>query len=89
MGLSPLYTSKMALSDTVYDKYHQFEMEHFYNSSVFYSADYNHEFKVLCHGVTRKGDHSISQQVLQEDIKSNKVQLESHETTKSGVLQGN
>ena len=77
MGLSPLYTSTMALFDTIYDDYHQYEMVNFFNSDAFCWAAYNHKLKVLCRGVTGKCGRGIPPSVIQEDLKSKKGELES------------
>ena len=58
-GLSPLHSRVMGLFDTVNDDNHQCAMDNLYNSAAFCKAAMNHEKKVLCHGVTRKGNRGI------------------------------
>ena len=49
----------MALVETLEEKYHQCAMANIYNPATFFKATYNHEKKVLTHGVTRKGMKGI------------------------------
>ena len=53
-GLSPVHAIGMAIFDVLKYMYHCFTVEFFYNSAYFYHHAYNHEKKVLFHGVTRK-----------------------------------
>ena len=43
---------------------------------------------MLCHGVTRKGDHGLPTQFIQEEVKIKKGQLEDFWTTNEAVLKG-
>eukprot|EP00957_Ditylum_brightwellii_P011982 903875-Ditylum_brightwellii.AAC.1 len=54
-GFSPLYSCVLCLFDSLKYEHHQCPMDNLYNSALFCREAYNHEKKVLCHGVTRKG----------------------------------
>eukprot|EP00957_Ditylum_brightwellii_P149143 11357731-Ditylum_brightwellii.AAC.1 len=69
-------------------EHHQYAMDNLYNSASFYRAAYNHEKKVLCHGVTRKGGRGIPDCVQQEDQKSAADQRLACGTVKVAVLEG-
>ena len=88
MGLSPLHARVMALFDSLKDDHHQCAMDNLYNSAAFCKAAVNHERKVLCHGVTRKGSRGIPTSVMQEEVKDRKKQLEVRGTVKAAVLEG-
>ena len=72
---------------TIYDEYHQCTTDFFYNYAAFFREAYNHRFKVLCHGITRKVRHGITPSVIQEDIKSKKGQIGACRRTKATALQ--
>ena len=74
-GLSPLHSCTMALFDTLKDENHQCAMDNLYNSAAFCLAAVNHKFKVLCHGVTRKGGRGIPPSVMQEEAKTKAEQI--------------
>jgi len=61
-------------------------MDNLYNSTAFCKAAYNHNNKVLCHGVTRKGGRGIPEVVFQEEVKNLKKQLEVRGTDKAAIL---
>ena len=88
LGLSPLHSRVMALFDTVKDKFHHCAMDNLYNSAAFCRAAYNHKFKILCHGVTRKGKRGLPKSVIQEEIKNRSKQIEQRGTVKAAVLRG-
>ena len=62
-------------------------MDNLCNSTIFCKAAVNHEKKVLCHGVARKGMQGIPPNVQQEEVKLCKGQLVAREKTKAAVLQ--
>ena len=78
----------MALFDAVCDEYHQCAMGNLYNSTVFFRAAYNKNFKLLCHGVTRKGGRGLPPSILQEALNSKKGHIEARGTTNAAVTQG-
>ena len=86
MGLSPLHSRVMALFDSLKDDHHQCAMDNLYNSAAFCRAAVNHKRKVLCHGVTRKGNRGIPLSVKQEEVKDRQKQLEVKGTVKAAVL---
>ena len=49
---------------------------------------FNHKFKVLCHGVTRKGMRGIPSSVKQEEVKNRKEQIRVRGTVKAAILEG-
>ena len=63
-GLSPLHARVMALYDSVEDQNHHCAMDNLYNSAAFCKAAYNHEKRVLVHGVTRKGMRGLPKVVI-------------------------
>ena len=63
-------------------------MENLYNSAVFCKKAFNHKFKVLCHGVTRKGMRGIPSSVKQEEVKNSKEQIRVRGTVKAAILEG-
>ena len=87
-GMSPLHSRVMSLFDSLEENYHQCAMDNLYNSVNFCKRAYNHEKKVLVHGVTRKGMRGIPKCVIQEEVKSKKGQIEVRGTTKCAVLKG-
>ena len=86
-GLSPLYSRVMALFDSLEDEYHQCDMDNLYNSATFCRAAYNHENKVLCHGVTRKGGRGIPPSVIQQEVTNKEEQKRVRGTVKAAVLE--
>ena len=74
-GFSPLHSRVLSLFDSLKDDHHQCGMDNLYNSAKFCRAAYQHERKVLCHGVTRKGMCGIPDCVKQEEKKSQKEQI--------------
>ena len=63
-------------------------MDNLYNSAVLCKKAFNHKFKVLCHGVTRKGMCGIPSSVKQEEVKNCKEQIRVRGTVKSAILEG-
>eukprot|EP00957_Ditylum_brightwellii_P084676 6438645-Ditylum_brightwellii.AAC.1 len=63
-------------------------MDNLYNSASFCRADYNHEPKVLCHGVARKGGRGIPDCVKQKQQKSKVNQRLVCETVNAAVHEG-
>ena len=88
MGLSPLHSRVMYLFDSLEEKHHQCAMDNLYNSASFCRAAVNHEHKVLCHGVTRKGGRGIPPSVLQEEATTKEALLRKRGTVKAAVLEG-
>ena len=86
-GLLPLHSRVMGLFDTVKDTHHQCAMDNLYNSAAFCKAAYNHDNKVLCHGVTRRGMRGIPPHVQQAEVKSRKDQILVRGTVKAAVLE--
>ena len=74
-GLSPLHSRIMALFDTVEGEHYQCTMSNLCNSTAFCKAAFNHEKKVLCHGVTRQGLRGVPECVQQKEVKSRKEQI--------------
>ena len=66
-GLSPLHSRVMTLFDSLKDKHHHVGMDNLYNSAAFCKAAFNHEMKVLFHGVARKNGRGIPDCVFQEE----------------------
>ena len=87
-GLSPLHTRVMSLFDVLEESYHQCAMDNLYNSAAFCRAAFNHKWKVLCHGVARKGNRGIPVCVSQKEMISRKDQLKVRGTVKAAVLEG-
>ena len=87
-GLSPLHSRVMALFDSLRDCCHHRVMDNLYNSAVFCKKAFYHKFKVLCHGVTRKGMCGIPSSVKQEEVKNCKEQIKVKGTVKAAVLEG-
>ena len=69
LGLSPLHSRVMGLFDTLNEEYHHCAMDNLYNSAAFCKAAYNHKYKVLCHGVTRKAMRGLPDHVIQQEEK--------------------
>ena len=87
-GLSPLHSRVMGLFDTVKETHHQCAMDNLYNSAAFCKAAFQHDKKVLCHGVTRMGMRGIPKHVEQKEVKNRKEQLAVRGTVKAAVLEG-
>ena len=87
-GLSPLHSRVMGLFDSIKDTHHQCAMDNLYNSAAFCKAAYNHNNKVLCHGVTRSGMRGIPMHVQQKEVKNRKEQMAVRGTVKAAVLEG-
>ena len=87
-GLSPLHSRVMALFDSVEEDHHQCAMDNLYNSATFCRAAYNHENKVLCHGVTRKGGRGIPPSIIQTEVINREAQTRVRGTVKAAVLEG-
>ena len=87
-GFSPLHSRVLSLFDSLKDDHHQCGMDNLYNSAKFCRAAYQHERKVLCHGVTRKGMRGIPECVKQEEKKSRKEQIKVRGTVKAAILMG-
>lgn len=87
-GLSSLHSRLMALSDSVEDEYHHCAMNSLYNSAAFCKAVFNHEKKVMCHGVTRKRKRVLPKIVLQEEEENRKVAILKRYIVKVAVLKG-
>ena len=76
MGLSPLLARTMALFDSLCDQHNCCRMDNLYNSAAFCQYAYNHQNRVLIHGVTRKwGQVILPDCVLQEEVKNCKAQI--------------
>ena len=67
-GYSSLHSRVLYLFDSLKDKYHQCGMDNLYNLAKFCCAAYLHKKKVLCHGVTRKGDRGVPECVKQVEV---------------------
>ena len=78
--MSPLDARVMAIFDTVQEKNHQLAMDNLYNSATFFKAAYNHEKKVLTHGVTRKLMIGILQCIKQKELNKKKSHIETRGT---------
>ena len=63
-------------------------MDNLYNSAAFCRAAFNHKWKVLCHGVARKGNRGIPACVSQQEVISRKDQVKVKGTVKAAVLEG-
>jgi len=63
-------------------------MDNLYNSAAFCRAAFNHKWKVLCHGVARKGNRGIPACVSQQEAISRKDQVKVRGTVKAAVLEG-
>lgn len=87
-SVSVAFKSVMGLFDTLEEENHHCAMNNLYNSATFCKAAVNHEKKVLCRGVARKGMRGILPTVQQEEVKSREGQLAARGTTKAAVLQG-
>ena len=87
-GFSPLHSRVLSLFDSLKDDHHQCGMDNLYNSAKFCRAAYQHERKVLCHGVTRKGVRGIPDCVKQEEKKSRTEQIKVRGTVKAAILMG-
>ena len=87
-GLSPLHSRVMSLFDTLKDMNHVCGMDNLYNSATFCKRAWNHKYRVMVHGVTRKGMRGVPSCVVQDEAKSQKKQLEVRGTTKAAVLKG-
>ena len=60
-GFSPFHLRVVSVFGYVKDDHYQFAMENLYNSAYFFRVSYNHDERLLCHGVTRKGGNGISE----------------------------
>ena len=69
-GLSPLHLRVMPLFDTLNEFFHHGGFNNLYNSVNFCRSVFNHEKKVLVHGVTSKGGRGIPECVTQEEVKT-------------------
>ena len=58
----------MSLFESLADKFHLCGMDNLYTSAHFCKAAYQHEKKVLIHGVARKGGLGVPKSVLQEEV---------------------
>lgn len=87
-GLSPLHSRVMALFDTVYDLFHHGGFDNLYNSVNFCRAAFNHTYKVLVHGVTRKGGRGIPECVHQLEVKNRTAIAQVRGTVKVAKLEG-
>ena len=87
-GLSLLHSRVMALFDSLEDEHHQCAMDNLYNSATFCRAAHNHENKVLCHGVTRKGGRGIPPSVIQQEATNKEEHKHVQGTVKAAVLEG-
>eukprot|EP00957_Ditylum_brightwellii_P185527 14125107-Ditylum_brightwellii.AAC.1 len=76
------------LFDSLKPEHHQWAMNNLYTSASFCRAAYDHEKKVLCHRVTRKGGRGIPDHVQQEEQKSKADQRLACGTIKAAVLEG-
>ena len=85
---SPLHARVMALFDSLEEKYHHAGFDNLYNSASFCRASFNHNKKVLCHGVTRKGGRGIPDCVKQDEVKNRTKQLQVRGTVKAAKLEG-
>ena len=85
-GLSPLHSRVMSLFDSLKDNYHHCAMDNLYNSAAFCKAGYNHDRRVLCHGVTRKGKRGLPDSVVQEQVKNQNDVHKVRGTVKAAVL---
>ena len=63
-------------------------MDNLYNSATFFKAAYNHEKKVLTHGVTRKLMIGILSCIKQKELNTKKSHIETRGTEKESVLKG-
>ena len=86
--MSPLHARVMSLFNSLKDDYHQCAMDNLYNSATFCKRAFNHKWKVLCHGVTRKGMRGLPSCVIQEEEKSRARQIAVRGTVKAAVLKG-
>ena len=88
-GLLPLHSRVMALFDLVDEDHQQCAMDNLYNNSAtFCRAAYNHENRVLCHGVTRKGGQGIPPSIVQMEVRNREAQICICGTVKATVLEG-
>ena len=88
-NLSPLHSRVMWLFDSLNDNAHQVAMDNLYNSAAFCRAcRYNHERKVLVHGVARKGGRGVPACVLQTEVLNRHAQIAVRGTVKAAVLEG-
>ena len=88
MGLSPLLARTRTLFDAIRDEYHCYGMDNLYNSDAFCRHAYNHNNKVLVHGVTLKWGRGIPDYVLQEEVKNRHAQIGVRVTVKAAKLVG-
>ena len=78
----------MALFDMIKVEHHICGMDNVHNSDIVCKKAFNHLWKVLDHGVKRKGMRWIRVFVIQGEAKSEEQQLEIKGTVKISFLQG-
>ena len=88
MRLSPLHARVMALFDDLKEDYHRCGIDNLYSSARFCKDAFNHEQKVLLHGVAQKGGRGIPAHVLQEEVNNRKEQELVRGTVKACKLVG-
>ena len=87
-GFSPLHSRVLSLFDSLKDDHHHCGMDNLYNSAKFCRAAYQHDRRVLCHGVTRKGGRGIPECVKQLEVTKRSEQLRVRGTVKAAILMG-
>ena len=88
-GLLLLHSRVMALFDLVDEDHHQCAMDNVYNSATFCRAAYNHENRVLCHGVTRNRGRGIPPSIVEMEVTNREAQIcVRGGTVKATVLEG-
>ena len=71
-GLSPLHSRVMSLFDSLKENHHHCAMDNLYNWAKFCKALYNHNERILCYEVIRKGKQGLPNTVIQNEVKNPK-----------------
>ena len=78
----------VGILDILKDKGHQVGCDNLYMSARFGKASFNHENKVLLHGVPRKGGRGFPTEIIQKEKTRPTEQMAVRGTLKAAVLKG-
>ena len=84
--MSPLHALAISIFDSMRDNFHECALDSLYSLTIFYKEAHNHNFRLICHGVTRKVMRGFPNYIVQNEVKHRTFQMALFRTVETEIL---